>query len=145
MVAAVILAMALVAVIGYRSLPKADVPVQPGDNCRLDRQACAADLPGGGRIEIAIEPLPVPTARPFNLSVKLSGIRPDKADVDFTGVGMNMGVTRLNLTAAGSGLYTGQITLPVCVTGSMVWQATVLLDLGRRVISIPFRFETRHG
>lgn len=144
-VATIILAMALVAVLGYRSLPKADVALPFVEDCRLDRQACASDLPEGGRIGIAIEPRPIPAARPFNLRIDLAGIRPDRVEVDFTGVGMNMGVTRLRLQAAGSGRYAGQVTLPVCVTGSMVWQATVRLGLGRRVISIPFRFESRHG
>lgn len=142
---AVALAMLLVALVGYLWLPKADVPLPLVENCRLDQQACASDLPGGGRIGISIEPRPIPTAQPFSLSIDLAGIQPDRVEVDFTGVGMNMGVTRLRLEAAGGGRYAGQVTLPVCVTGSMVWQATVRLDLGRRVISIPFRFESRHG
>lgn len=142
---AVALTMLLVASIGYLWLPKADVPLPLVENCRLDLQACASDLPGGGRIGIAIEPRPIPSAQPFNLRIDLIGIRPDRVEVDFTGVGMNMGVTRLRPEAVGNGSYAGQVTLPVCVTGSMVWQATVRLDLGRRVVSIPFRFESRHG
>jgi hypothetical protein len=141
----VLLAMALVGAIGYLSLPKTEILLPPADHCRLDRQACASALPGGGRIELSIEPLPVPTARPLTLYMRLAGIRPEKVSVDFTGVGMNMGVTRLSPQTEGGGIYSGQVTLPVCVTGSMMWQATVRLETAREVLAIPFRFESRHG
>lgn len=144
-VALVILAMALVAVAGYRWLPKADVQLAVG-NCRLDQQtACAADLPGGGRIEVAVAPRPVATSQAFEFRADLAGIRPNSVEVAFTGVEMNMGATRLPLEALGEGRYAGRITLPVCVTGGMLWQATVLIDADRRLLSVPFRFESRHG
>lgn len=144
-VALVILAMVLVAVVGYHWLPKADVQLAVG-NCRLDQQtACAADLPGGGRIEVAVAPRPVATSQAFEFRADLAGIRPNSVEVAFTGVEMNMGVTRLPLEAQGEGRYAGRITLPVCVTGGMLWQATVLIDADRRLLSVPFRFESRHG
>lgn len=144
-VAATLLAMACVAVAGYLLLPKADVLVPLVEGCRLDQQACASDLPGGGRIEVAIEPRPVPTAQPFRLRITLDGMQAEKVEAEFTGVGMNMGATRLRLEAADGGRYTGQVSLPACVTGGMTWQATVFLDDGRRVISVPFRFESGHA
>ena len=144
-VAFILLAMALVAVAGYHWLPKADVQLALVDNCRLDQQAaCAADLPGG-RIEVAVAPRPVATSQAFEFRADLAGIRPNSVEVAFTGVEMNMGVTRLPLEALGEGRYAGRITLPVCVTGGMLWQATVLIDVDRRLLSVPFRFESRHG
>ena len=72
-VALVILAMVLVAVVGYHWLPKADVQLAVG-NCRLDQQtACAADLPGGGRIEVAVAPRPVATSQAFEFRADLAG------------------------------------------------------------------------
>ena len=103
-VAFILLAMALVAVAGYHSLPKADVQLALVDNCRLDQQAsCAADLPGGGRIEVAVAPRPVATSQAFEFRADLAGIRPNSVEVAFTGVEMNMGVTRLPLEALGEG------------------------------------------
>lgn len=40
-------------------LPKADVKAAPLPGCDLQRQACAAVLPGGARIELSITPRPV--------------------------------------------------------------------------------------
>ena len=46
--------------------------------------------------------------------------------------------------AAADGRHVGETTLPVCVTGRMVWQATVMLEVGRKNITVPFRFESGH-
>jgi hypothetical protein len=48
------------------------------------------------------------------------------------------------LQADGEGRYSGRTTLPVCVTGRMIWQATVLADIGSRRVAVPFRFEAGH-
>jgi hypothetical protein len=64
--------------------------------------------------------------------------------VDFAGVSMNMGFNRPALVPAGPGQFTGQATLPVCVTGRMTWQATVLVEAGRTRIAVPFRFDAGH-
>jgi hypothetical protein len=142
---AVALGMLLVAVLGYRWLPKADVPLPAVEDCRLDQQACAADLPGGGRLVISIDPRPIPTTQPLRIEVAVSGLEPAGVEVDFSGVGMNMGYNRPRLEALGAGRYAGQATLPVCVTGTMAWHATVRIEAGRQIISVPFRFDTRPG
>ena len=38
--------------------------------------------------------------------------------------------------------FAGDATLPVCITGGMVWQATVLIERGRERIAVPFLFDT---
>jgi hypothetical protein len=145
LVAAVILAMLAVAVLGYGWLPKADVRLAPVEDCRLDQGPCAAGLPGGGRIEVALAPRPIPSSRPLAATVAVAGVEVDRVELEFTGVAMNMGRIRLPLAAQGAGRYAGNISLPVCVTGAMAWQATVLVETGRQVISVPFRFESRNG
>jgi hypothetical protein len=137
----VILAMTIAAVVGYLWLPRADVPLPLVEGCRLDSQACSAALPGGGRVEMALEPKPVPTSGPMRVIVKVEGVQPEKVEVDFQGVDMNMGLHRLPLSVA-NGRHVGETTLPVCVTGRMVWQATVVLEIGRKNITVPFRFES---
>ena len=67
------------------------------------------------------------------------GRQPVGVEVSFQGVDMNMGLHRLPLAAAG-GRFVGETTLPVCVTGRMVWQATVMLETGRANVTVPFRF-----
>lgn len=141
--AAVIVAMLIAAAAGFLWLPRADVTLPLVEGCRLDRQACSAALPGGGRVGMALEPRPVPTSSPMRVIVTVEGAQAERVTVDFEGVDMNMGLHRLPLAAA-DGRHVGETTLPVCVTGRMVWQATVMLEVGRNNITVPFRFESGH-
>lgn len=138
----IILAMLAVAALGVLWLPRADVLVPLVEGCRLDRQACAAMLPGGGRLEVTLEPRPVTASGPLRVIVTVSGLRPEQVGVDFRGVEMNMGLHHLVLEEAGAGRYAAETALPVCVTGKMMWQATVLIAAERKNISVPFRFES---
>lgn len=141
---ALILALLAVGVVGYKLapllLPKADVVVAADAGCDLQQAACGASLPGGGRLVFALAPRPIPMAVPFEASVTLSGVVAESVTIDFAGVEMNMGVNRQVLTAHGNERFSGSVTLPVCVSGRMLWQATVLVESGRQSIAVPFRF-----
>jgi hypothetical protein len=140
----IVLAIALVGVVTWKLQPRADLTLAV-PACDLNLQTCIVDLPQGARLELGVEPRPIPTLRPIMLDMRLSGIEPEKVEVDFAGVRMNMGFNRPELTAAGQGRYAGQATLPVCVTGAMEWQATALLHTAAGTVSVPFRFEAgRH-
>lgn len=137
---------ALVVVVGYKLspmlLPKADVTVPSDPACNLQRQACAVTLPGGGTIELSMATRPVPLVKPFGVEVRTSGFKPDRVEVDFAGTEMNMGFNRPQLVARGDGLFGGEATLPVCITGKMDWQATVVVETGSQRIAVPYRFTT---
>lgn len=137
---------ALVVVVGYKLspmlLPKADVTVQPDPVCNLQREACAVKLPTGGTVTLTMGTRPIPLVKSFEVEVATSGLSPARVEVDFSGVDMNMGLNRPELTARRPGSYVAQVSLPVCVTGSMDWQATVLLDTGGERVAIPYRFTT---
>lgn len=145
--AAILIALILIGVAGYRYspllLPKSDIAAIPDPGCDLHRQACGATLPGGGRIELAIAPRPIPVVQPLTVEVRVTGMEATKAEVDFAGVGMNMGYNRPTLPAAAPGRFAGTASLPVCITGTMSWQATVLLETDRQRISVPFRFDSK--
>ena len=145
---AMILALVLIGVIGYKLspllMPKADVTTNPDPGCDLHQAACTAPLPAGGKVTFALTPRPIPVTTPLEMRVDLEGIAADKVSVDFAGVSMNMGFNRPALTAAGDGHFAGQATLPVCVTGRMTWQATVLIETGSTRLAVPFRFEAGH-
>lgn len=137
---------ALVVVVGYKMspmlLPKADVTVQPDPVCNLQREACSVALPSGGKIQLAMATRPVPLVKPFEVHVTTSGFSPTRVEVDFAGIDMNMGLNRPQLAARGEGLYAAEVTLPVCITGHMDWQATVLVESGSERVAIPYRFST---
>jgi hypothetical protein len=146
---AIILALAIVAVLGYKLSPllqaKADLTVEPMAGCDLNKQACAADLPAGARLELSLTPHPIPLVKPLQVSVSLSGMVADKVEIDFAGLSMNMGHNRKILVADGQGGFSGEAMLPICITGRMVWQATLIVESGRQRIAVPYLFEAPMG
>jgi len=145
-----ILLIALVVVVGYKLspllLPRADVTVHPDPACDLHRSPCEVTLPGGGKLAVRMQPLPIPMVRPFQVEVKLEGISASRVEVDFAGVDMNMGLNRPELSARAAGVYGAEASLPVCITGQMEWQATILVETAGQRIAVPFRFASLpHG
>lgn len=143
-----LLLIALVVVVGYKLspllLPKADVTVQPDAGCDLQRRACSVALPDGGKVELSLTPRPIPMIKPLQVTVGVEGAEATRVEIDFAGVDMNMGLNRPLLQKGEGGLYRGETTLPVCVTGAMDWQVTVLLETARQRVAIPFRFASSH-
>ena len=141
---AILLIAAIIAVLGYKLAPmlrpNADItlPVSP---CNPGLQTCSAILPNGGRLDLSIEPRPIRPLQPLQLSVSISGFKADTMEIDFDGSEMKMGYNRPVLTA-GNGRFAGQAILPVCVSGTMEWTATVLLTTDKRRIAVPFHFVT---
>jgi hypothetical protein len=145
---AMILTLILIGVVGYKLssflMPKADLTAMPDPGCDLHRSSCAAVLPTGGRISLTLTPRPIPVTTPLEMAVGVDGLGAERVAVDFAGVSMNMGFNRPSLAPNGPGRFVGQATLPVCVTGRMTWQATVLVETGSQRIAVPFRFEAGH-
>lgn len=129
---------------GYRLAPlltpRTDVML-PLSTCDLGKTACAIDLPQGGQVEIAIGPHPIPALKPLKLLAIARGTEVRRIEIDFAGVDMKMGYNRPLLENVGDGRFVGQANLPVCITGKMPWEATVLIETGNTAIAAPFRFE----
>lgn len=144
-----LLLIALIVVVGYKLspllMPQADTVVHPDPGCDLQRQSCAVELPGGGRVELKASPLPIPMVKPFTVTVRVEGAEVRAVEVDFAGIDMNMGLNRPRLEARGNGEFVGEATLPVCITGQMDWQATVLLSTSGGRIALPYRFAAGGG
>ena len=142
---AMIAALIALAVLGRQFspllLPKADVAGIAEPGCDLQRRACAATWPQGGFLEFSITPRPIPLLHALRIEVTVSGIKPTKVEVDFAGESMNMGYNRGELAAVGPGRYAGETSLPVCVSGSMAWVATVMIEAERQRVAVPFRFD----
>ena len=96
------------------------------------------------RLLFSITPRPIPLLKPLELQVSFNGGAVRKVEVDFTGVNMAMGYNRWQLARSGDNRFSAQATLPVCSSGEMVWEATVLVDTGDSVLAIPFRFVSAH-
>lgn len=124
-------------------LPIVSAPLNT--SCDLHAGPCSSVVPGGGKIELSIEPRPIPLLRPLNLVVKTQGLEAHRVEIDFIGVDMNMGFNRPELKREKDNRFAGQATLPVCITGRMEWQATVLVTSDNITAAAPFRFVTSHN
>ena len=132
----------------YSPLPVANLTVKPEPGCDLSRHSCSARLPGDASLRLSVTPRPIPTSAPLRIELELAGIDPltiESVEVDFAGESMNMGYNRVRLKPVADGRHAAEGSLPVCITGSMVWVANVLIRTGRRQIAVPFRFETGHA
>ena len=141
----IIVALGAIAIVGYKFspllLPKADLTLMPTAGCDLNRSSCSAAIPGGGSIEMSLSPHPVPVIQPINIVVTLHGITAGKAEIDFQGVAMEMGYNRVSLRQEAPDRLVGTATIPVCITGRMLWRATLLLENETRKIAVPFLFD----
>lgn len=123
-------------------VPRGPIVLALDESCSIGSKICAMPLPDGGRIELELGPRPVRLLSPLKLEIRVSGSNARPLEVDFTGVNTPMAFNRAYLLPNEPGVYGAQTGLPVCATGRMVWQATVLLESGAHQILAPFRFET---
>lgn len=141
-----VLFLLLAAAAAYKAMPLLNPELQavaPLDSsCDLRAGPCTSSLPGGGRVTFAIPTEGIPLVKPLDLEVKLEGISASSVEVDFVGIGMNMGYNRPRLDAKGGGVYVGTGMLPVCVRVAMEWEARVLVRSERGLLAAPFRFIT---
>lgn len=115
------------------------------ETCSLSREICSMRLPDGGTLEFSLGPRPVPILKPLKLEIRIANSTALPLEVDFTGVDVPMAFNRAYPASAADGAYTAQTMLPVCASGRMAWQASVLLEKGDDRFLIPFRFETERG
>lgn len=125
--------------------PDFDELAQVAGDCRLEAHACVARFADGGEVRLQITPAGIPLLKPLTLQVWLTGLpAPERVQVDFKGLNMDMGVNRSTLAPGGdNGLYVGEAILPVCASARMHWEARVLLFADDRLRAAAFRFETR--
>ena len=141
-----LLLIALVMVVGYKLspllMPHSDLTVLPDPACDLQRQSCSVKLADGAQIELSMGTRPVPMVKPFVVNVRVAGFEPRRVEVDFAGVDMNMGLIRPELASNGSAVYSAEVSLPVCITGQMDWQVTLLVERANERLAIPFRLSS---
>jgi hypothetical protein len=138
------LLIATVALIAYKLSPvwfASDRIIQPDPPCNLNRDVCKVTV-NGGQIEFQVSPRPVPLLKEFSIEVRAADISIRYLDVDFAGVGMNMGLVRVPLRTDGTGVWRATTSLPVCVTSQMRWRLTLIVETSLDSILIPVEFST---
>jgi hypothetical protein len=147
-VAAALLIAAVIGVAVYKAWPilfprvAERAPLDPA--CDLTSSACEVRFADGGTVRLDILPRGIPVVEPLRVEVELTGLPvPERIELDFAGVDMDMGYNRVTLDPAPEpGVYAGNGMLPVCVRERMTWEARVLLHLPNGTLAAPFRFDT---
>jgi archaellum component FlaF (FlaF/FlaG flagellin family) len=115
---------------------------QDNETCSLQKNACVVTIPQLGQITFEITPREIRMNTPLILRLTADSQKAAEVWVDFLGVDINMGYNRVALKKSEGNVYLGEATLPVCSTGSMTWQATILLKLNDQMFGVPFEFIT---
>ena len=118
----------------------ATAPLDP--SCDIQTGACEALFPDGSRVSLSISPRPIQALKPLEIQVTTEGLDAQAVEVDFRGLGMNMGYNRPRLQKEAAGQYSGSGMLAICVMERMSWEATVLARTDDGVMAAPFRFDT---
>ena len=141
-----ILGFALLLVVGYKikaSMTPSITATAPLDkSCDLHKGKCTTVFPTGGKVSLSITPNTIPILRPLALNVIIEGIDASNIEVDFIGIGMDMGYNRSKLDKINAENFKGKAVIPVCVRSRMEWEARVLLHTNSGLIIAPFRFFT---
>jgi len=89
--------------------------------CDPNARPCTAVI-GDLTVVMDISPKPVTAMTDLEFQVTLKGRLPDSSPtIDLGMPGMKMGPNRVNLKAAGSGVYTGNGVIVRCPSGKRVW------------------------
>lgn len=124
-----LLALAALWVWADRLLPRTDTAglvILAASDCDLNLRDCKAGLPSGESISVHIDPRPAMALQPLSLELRFSRQDPQWLEVDLAGVEMFMGHHRIRLDRTETGVYRGDLLLPVCASEAMTWSATVL-------------------
>ncbi len=122
--------------------PSVAITAALDESCDLRKGACTSTLPNGAKVTISISPNDIPILRPLELKVDIEGVQVSKVEVDFIGIGMEMGYNRPKLETENTSHFKGKAILPVCVRSKMDWEARVLLHTEKGLMMAPFRFFT---
>ncbi len=116
------------------------------EGCKLNLQACSAELPTGGNVIFEITPRPPNPEEVIHLSATFHQLNPQSVRVLFEGRDMYMGYLEFGLTQkefiGDSVEFAGNGGVFVCSYGVMPWVVLVNVQVDGRAYEIPFKFET---
>ena len=122
--------------------PKVSTTAALNTSCDLREGPCSSKFPNGDKVTLSINPNDIRVMRPLALNVEIDGVEATEVEVDFIGLGMEMGYNRPKLEKINNNTFKGDTIIPVCVRSKMEWEARVLLQTDNGLIMAPFRFYT---
>lgn len=113
-------------------------------SCDLNHASCEVPT-NWGTATVTLSPKPVPVLQPITVELHLASPAPVEVQASLNGVDMDMGPNITRLQRAGANLWHGQMTVPICLTGTMRWQLSIDLRDGARNESVAFGFTAPIG
>lgn len=110
--------------------------------CRLDHGVCRVHPDADTSIALTVAPRPVPAGTPFVATAVVEGLTARSVELEFEGTDMNMGLFRQALAARSPGTFESDVTLPLCATGAMRWQARLIVRTESGTLVVPFDLTT---
>ncbi|MFW1677192.1 hypothetical protein ACFVYJ_05345 [Pontibacter sp. JAM-7] len=133
----------LVLLLGRHWLPANNTPLSVSPDCDISQQACTAR---DSQQAIALEILtrPVTSMVPLDIMVNLENIPAQNVTLNLQGVDMYMGIHQVALSpTTNPAQWQGELTLAICTTGEMRWQATVIAHHADKQTLANFEFSAR--
>ncbi len=125
----------------FRANPAKTLNSDP--ECDISQNVCSAQN-GTRNVQLAIVTRPVASMVPLTFEVTLTDIQADQVIIDLQGVEMYMGLHRVELTPSDDGQHwRGTLTLALCTSGEMRWQAVVQARQGQKETLASFAFSAR--
>jgi len=140
-----LLAVVVAGLFAYKYLvPQHELPVVSASlpSCDVQQGPCTVSIDNVGSVTLTIAPRPIPLVEPLSFTIESAIPGVQVAEIDFSGVDMNMGYNRFRLNAVAADRYEGEGMLPVCVRNRMTWEAKVMLSTDSVTYVAPFRFDT---
>ncbi|WP_431685691.1 hypothetical protein [Hahella sp. NBU794] len=109
--------------------------------CTPERGQCSLPV-DAGNVSFSFGDEPIHPARAFPIRLQLHGIEAERVRVDFEGADMYMGLNQTKLTRMADGSYQGEGYLPVCITGRMLWKATIFIGRESDTLALVSEFVT---
>lgn len=108
--------------------------------CDFNQNPCHIKNPQGS-ITLKVTNKIIQSFEPLDFTLQFTGDSPKKADIDFQGVEMFMGVNQLKLTKQSDGFFTGTQTLPGHSDRSMTWRALINFAMADKQQQVIFEFK----
>jgi hypothetical protein len=112
-------------------------------SCDLQQGKCTTALANGASVSLLLTPHTIRVLHPLLLKVITDGINVSTVNIDFRGVGMDMGYNSVTLSKEKKDTFVGKTLLPACIHAEMNWEARVLLSTDQGIMMVPFQFSSR--
>ena len=108
--------------------------------CDFNRETCHATTRWGA-IRLELSPQPLPVLQPITLALSFEVANGATVNAQLEGREMDMGPNMAAMKRLDSHHLSGQLVIPVCLTGTMKWRLSLHIREGAAEQSLAFEFD----